>query len=232
MRGWTIMQKIYIIISQTHTGFARAVRKVGKVTYNHASIALDKDLDQIYSYARPKHRAVLLARLVKENVFRYTLGKYSNVPVVIFSMEVTDGQYEWIKNKIDQIYNDGEYLYNFYSVLSHLITGGFATYKSFSCIEFVMYLLQGIGYKLEKPLYNYRPDDLPEIFADSICFEGNLLDYKADSALEFGYYDPLTMAEIVESSMVPFKLLYRLMFKHGHNEQMDYGYTDGLQMHK
>lgn len=218
------MQKIYIIISQTHTGFARAVRKVGKVRYNHASIALDKDLEETFSYARPKHRAVLLARLVKENVYRYTMGKYSDVPVVIFCLEVTDGQYEWIKNKIYQIYNDGEYLYNFYSVLSNLITGGFATYKTFSCIEFVMYLLQGIGYKTEKPLYSYRPDDLVELFADSVYFEGNLLDYKTDSKTDLGYYDPMSVAEILESSMVPFKLIYRLIFKRNHDGQIGYEY--------
>lgn len=216
------MQKIYIIISQTHTGFARAVRKVGKVRYNHASIALDADLEQTFSYARPKHRAVLLARLVRENMYRYTLGRYTDVPVVIFSMEVTDGQYEWIKNRIHQIYNDEDYLYNFYSVLSTLITGGFATYKAFSCIEFVMYLLQGIGYNMEKPLYSYRPDDLLELFADSVYFEGNLLDYKSDSTLEFGYYDPLSVSEILESSMVPFKLIHRLIFKRGHDMQMNY----------
>ncbi len=215
------MQKIYIMISQTHTGFARVVRKVGKVQYNHASISLDKDLEQAFSYARPKHRAVVLARLVRENVFRYTLGTYTNVPVVIFELEVTEGQYAWIQDKIHQIYNDREYLYNFYSVLSNLITGGFATYKAFSCIEFVMYLLQGIGCKTEKPLYAYRPDDLLTMFEDSVYFKGNLLDYKPDTRMDAGYYEPLTLAEIAESAMVPFRLLYRLIFKRGQDMQMD-----------
>ena len=128
------------MISQTNTRFARLVRKFGKTHYNHAAVALDEELEQLYAFARPKHKAVLLARLVKENVHRYTLGKEQTVNVVIFKIDVTMRQYLWVKNTIEQIYADKEYIYNLLSVLSYPVSRGFSTYKAFSCIEFAMFI--------------------------------------------------------------------------------------------
>ena len=118
------------MISQTNTRFARLVRKFGKTHYNHAAVALDEELEQLYAFARPKHKAVLLARLVKENVHRYTLGKEQTVNVVIFKIDVTMRQYLWVKNTIEQIYADKEYIYNLLSVFNYKI---FQTCRTNSC---------------------------------------------------------------------------------------------------
>ncbi|MGN0383185.1 MAG: hypothetical protein ACI4DS_02865 [Eubacterium sp.] len=207
------MKKVYIVISKTHTKFGWIIRKVGKVRYNHAAIALDKELEHLYSFARPKHHALLLGRLVEENIYRYTLGKYPQVEAVIFQIEVSDEKFEWMKNTINNMLDSKDYLYNLFSVLSSPITGGFSTYKAFSCIEFVMYILKGIGYRTKKPLYCYRPDDLLEIYSDSVCYKGNLLEYNSYEISDSGYYEALTGKEIKESFITPVRLFYRLIFK-------------------
>ena len=207
------MKNIYILISQTHTGFAGTVRRLGKVKYNHAAVALDENMKELYAFARPKHSAVLLGRLVQESQFRYTLGKFPVVNVMIFCIPVTDEQYAWVRDTIYRIKSSRDYIYNLFSVLSTPLTGGFATYKAFSCIEFVMFLLQGLGYPMDKPLYRYRPDDLIALLSDSVLYQGNLLEYKRDETVDEGYYSRLSPEEVLTSMLIPFRLFYRLLFK-------------------
>ena len=170
-------------------------------------------MTELYAFARPKHSAVLLGKLVRESVFRYTLGKHPCVNVMIFRIPVTDEQFAWVKDTILRIMNSREYIYNLFSVLSTPLTGGFATYKAFSCIEFVMFLLQGLGYPMDKPLYRYRPDDLVRLLSDTVCYRGNLLEYKQDDTVDTNYYRHMSPEEVLTSIIVPFRLFYRLLFK-------------------
>lgn len=207
------MKNLYVIISQTHTGVAGVIRKLGKTKYNHAAISLDKDLSSMYAFARLKHRSILLGQLVRENMYRYSLGKYDYVGGKVFELQVTDEQYVEIENVISDMYKEGDYLYNLFSVLLTPVMGGFSTYKSFSCVEFVMYLLKELGCKIERPLYAYRPDDLQNVLKDNVVFEGNLLDYCPDHHIDPNYFKRLTVKDHVNSVGVPLRLIYRMIFK-------------------
>lgn len=196
-------KSIYIMISQTNTRFAGLVRKFGRTQYNHAAVALDVELEQLYAFARPNHKAVLLSRLVKENVYRYTLGKEKIVDVVIFKIDVTNDQYRWVEKTIEQIYNDKEYIYNLLSVLSYPVSRGFSTYKAFSCIEFAMFILKALNYDIPKPLYRYKPDDLLHLLCGNIWYQGDILEYKPDSEYDQEYFSPWTF-QIFWESVVTF----------------------------
>ncbi|MBE5962619.1 MAG: hypothetical protein E7256_14785 [Lachnospiraceae bacterium] len=203
---------IYIMISKTQTGFAKMIRLFGRVRYSHAAIALDEGLNDLYAFARPQKNGIFISHLVKENIYRYALGE-ENVDVVIFKIPVTLEQYTWVANTIHSIAEDPEYKYNLFSVISYPITRGFHTYKAFSCIEFVMYVLKGIGYSMKKPLHAYRPDDLLEFFSENIHFEGNLLDYAADEKGPENYYAPLTMDIVKRSFSDMGSLIARLVVR-------------------
>ncbi len=208
------MRSVYIMLSQTHTRFAGLIRKFGRTKYNHASISLDAELTEIYGFARPQHNAVLLARLVSENdETRFTLGKYNSVQVVIYKINVTEEQYRWIKNTIYNIVNDGAYIYNLLSVLSYPVFKGFRMYKAFSCIEFVMYLLNGIGYEMDKPICKYKPDDLLELLSDKKIYEGNLFDYKSYKKNNEEYFAPFTYKMFLESAITIKELFMRLILR-------------------
>ncbi len=206
------MKDIYIMLSHTHTMFGGVIRRVKGLYYNHSAISFDKELLELYAFARPKHKALMLATLVHENVERYTLGKHTNVPVAVFRLSITDEQYDWLRQKIKEIQQDGRYIYNMYSVLTNSFTGGFATYKAFSCTEFVAYLLSNIGVNTEKPYYSYTPDDLKNLLSEYLCFEGNMLDFANDRKVYKEYYDSLTAQEIMSSIFLPVRLLYRMIF--------------------
>ena len=58
---------IYVVVSHTATRFGKILRIFGKIEYNHSAIALDENFNELYAFARPQYRAMILARLVKEN---------------------------------------------------------------------------------------------------------------------------------------------------------------------
>lgn len=179
MQDTSQTQFLYFMISRTPTRFGGLLRKLGSLQYNHASVSLDANLQQMYGFSRKQHNTLLIAKLMHETPDRFTLKKYQNVSIAIFRVPVSKDQYDMVKGIIDSIQSDPEYIYNYLSVLTYPITRGFSTYKAFSCVEFVMYLLKQLGFHLEKPLFRYKPDELQTLLAEYHYFEGNLLDYLA-----------------------------------------------------
>jgi hypothetical protein len=169
---------IYIMLSRTPSKFAKVIRKAMQIEYNHASISLDEDLEFLYAFGRYKNCVPVVAGLVKEHASRFTLCKESDVQIKIYKLPVTQEQYEHVSGIIDQILADDEYQYNLFSALTFPVLKGFSTYKAYTCIEFVMYLLAEVGLELEKPVCSYHPQELEEILAGYEYYSGNLLEYR------------------------------------------------------
>ena len=61
-------RNIYIMVSQTGTNCSKILQFFTRAPYNHASIALDEDLNSLYSFARQNLYIPLIAGFVKENI--------------------------------------------------------------------------------------------------------------------------------------------------------------------
>lgn len=209
----TESRAIYIMISSTPTKFAHLIRLFGRVQYNHAAIALDADLNYLYAFARPQHKALLLGRLVRESLERYTLRKNVTVPVVVFRLPVTSAEYQYIESTIYNIQQDREYMYNLFSVITFPFFKGFETYKAFSCIEFVTYLLKKLNYPLSKPCFSYKPDDLLNLLTDNIIYQGDIRNCLVHNQTDCTYFAPLTMEAYAKSVNAIWELLKRFCYK-------------------
>lgn len=213
------MKNVYIILSQTRTKFGRAIRRVGKVKYNHTAIALDDDFDEWYSFARKHHSAVLTGGVVKENIQRYTLKKDGDVQCAIFRISLSDKKYEKIKKNIVRIHNDSEYIYNLFSVLTYPVFKGFKTYKAFTCAEFVAYLLDsaGFGGMFKEEFYKYTPDDIGKFLNDYLVYEGDLRDYvlnkNRDDKVTVEYFKHFSRVDLRESIVNLYRMFARLFYR-------------------
>ena len=203
---------VYVVISKTATRFGYVLRRVGGVHYNHAAIALDEELKELYSFARKQYHAALIGGLVEETVERYTLRKQTEIPVTVFRILVSAEQYLQIKQEIEGIKQDQEYKYNLFSVLTFPITKGFAVYKAYSCIEFVMNMMKKADYTLTKPAYQYTPDELLELFAAEIWFQGNLLDYCSLRSRDDTYFQPMNLDTCIRSGSDLREIVRRSLF--------------------
>ncbi len=185
---------IYVMISRTGTGFGKMLRKCGGLKYNHTAITLDEDFEHIYAYARPKHRGLFLAGLVRESLDRYVMKENCDVPIAVFKFDVSEEEYKAVDEYIKKNLGNPEYLYNTYSVITQPIFHGFSVSKAFSCIEFVSYILIKLGY-LDGKACKYKPDDYLELFADRLVYEGDIRGKVSYVPENPTYYDKLTCRE-------------------------------------
>lgn len=229
------MPAVYFMISQTHTRFAWMIRKFGSTQYNHAAISLDPELKELYAFARPRRNAVFLGRLVHEQLFYYSRGKYPCINVVIFKLPVTQRQYDEIRRIVHQVYHDEEYVYNLFSVLTYPLTKGFGVKKAFSCIEFVIYLLVHLGICPAGQLYRYKPDDLLRILEPYTWYTGNLLEYTGQSGpADPEYLAPLSPRLWLRSMLALRTVVWRSIFFRQQNPEFELpdfsGEESGLEM--
>ena len=208
-------KNLYLMVSKTPTRFGYMIRKVGRIRYNHSAIALDENLQALYSFARLQHNSLFLAGIVLETIPRYTLRKETFVDVAIIKIPVSLEQYKLANEIIGELYGNEEYLYNLFSVLTYPVTKGFATYQSYTCVEFVIHVLSQIGFKFSAPGYYYKPDDLVTIFKDNIYFEGNLLDYCPDERIDEQYFAPMSFEVAKKSAKCFGKIVGRSIFCRG-----------------
>lgn len=210
------MQKsIYIILSSTQTKFARMIRFLGRQQYSHVSICLDGSFTHVYAFARPQHNAIFLSRLVEESLVRFTLSRKDKIPIAVFKIDVTNEEYEWIKETIHTMLDNPEYKYNLYSVLLFPIMKGFAVKKTFTCVEFVTYLLQHSGYLQSKKRYRYTPDDLAIELKNYLLCQKDVRDCLPECHDAENYFAPFTMRLFWLSTKELCNVTMRTVFRRG-----------------
>ncbi len=200
---------IYIVLSRTETRFARTLRRFGGLNYNHAAISFDPALEELYAFARTEQYGYLTARLIRETTDRYLINAQSGIPILVYKVPVTEEQWNWVRTTVDEILADPQYRYNLFSVLTYPIFRGFQTYKAFSCVEFVAYILEHLGYELGIPIYRCKPDDLQVLLAEYLCFDGNILEYIPKPTINNNYFRPVTIALVSGTLMATAVILRR-----------------------
>lgn len=188
------MRYIYLVFSRTPSRVGKMIRLFSGARFNHVSVAFDKDLSKLYSFGRRKNNIPLNAGLVKEYPERFSLKKVDFVEVQIIKIPVTKKQYNLGKLRIKQIMQDKKYLYNLYSVIFYPVFKGFYTYKAYTCVEFVLHMLQYMEINIctDKPTYKYLPDELLSVINFPVVFEGNLLEYAESGISDIGrFFDPM-----------------------------------------
>ena len=170
---------IYVIISRTPTSMGKIIRKFLKGKYNHASISLDENLSQMYSFCRLAVSNPLVGGIIRESMYTLTIGLEDDVPIIVYRIPLTLDQYELIRKFIYDIYNDAEvYYYNFIQALGLISKKKHEIYKTYICSEFVMEALKQGGVKLTSiESYKITPTDISEIMGEFVYYSGNLKDY-------------------------------------------------------
>jgi hypothetical protein len=205
---------IYIVISETPTEFGRLIRKFAKIQYNHASIAFDAELKQLYSFGRRQYKNPLNAGLIKEYPERFTLQRFPRINVSIYKIPVTKEQYTLGKSRLLEIKHDADgYIYNLFSVLSYPFLKGIHTYKAYTCAEFVVHMVRLMGINLDPAKLNckFTPDEIGRYVKDWLIFEGNLLEYCSPVPNATGnFFDNPGYRQTARTSCaIPVRLLYR-----------------------
>ncbi|MCG7343206.1 hypothetical protein MHZ92_03610 [Sporosarcina sp. ACRSL] len=133
-------ETIYIVLTDTGTLLSKAIGMYTRKDLNHASIAFDEQLTEIYSFGRKQQYNPFLGGFVRENVME---GIFREADCAVYRCEVSTEAYLRIRQKIAQFeLNQRNYKYNFIGLFGVALNREIRRKRAFFCSQFVATVLQ------------------------------------------------------------------------------------------
>lgn len=171
------MKKIYIILSSSPTYLARIIRTYTKDTYSHSSIALDKELNEMYSFGRLNAYNPFWGGFTRESIDFGTYKRFKNCKVAIYSLEVPDSKYQKVKKTIEKFKKSKEdYHFNIPGLFAVAFKKKIKIDNAYYCSEFVKYVLESCEITQNLPELT-RPENFRNIEGINLEYTGTLVDY-------------------------------------------------------
>lgn len=157
------MKKIYIILTHTGTALSRVIKSYTKDEFSHVSIALDKDLNKMYSFGRLHASNPFWAGFVHEYVHKGTFKRFHKTVARVYCLDVTDNQYEIAKNTIEEFEKEKKkYKFNIIGLFGAGFNKKITKKDYFYCAEFVKHVMDKAEIKTNLPEI-VKPEDFKKI---------------------------------------------------------------------
>ena len=174
-------RSVYVVVTSTGTSIARAIRIISRMPYSHVSISAGPSLHTLYSFCRNYSQIPLPATFNTELIGQGTLGRFASIPCEIYEVPLTEEQYDRFQTMILHFCdNRKQYSYSILGLLWVKLQKERALQRKFVCSQFVAYVLDECGVKLEKPPCLYSPDDLRYLPDAKLVYRGELNRYYHD----------------------------------------------------
>lgn len=172
------MKKIYLILTHTGTTLSTIIKCYTKDEFSHVSIALDKELNTMYSFGRLHPNNPFIGGFVHEGIDFGTFKRFKNTQSEIYSLEIADNKYEKIKEEIKEFESNKEkYKFNIIGLFAVSINKKIHYKDTFYCAEFVKYLFEKV--KIDNNLPDIiRPQDFKKLKDIELVYSGKLKYYK------------------------------------------------------
>ncbi len=175
------VRNIYIVLSQTKTYPARAIRLYTHEPYAHASIAFDEGLEEMYSFARRGTYNPFNAGFIREYIDRGVFGRFGSTACSIFRIQITEEQYNNLRREIE-IFNQNKntYSYNYLGLIGAAFNIPIRSKQRYFCSQFVAYVLEQSGIHIFHKNYALvKPRDIRINPLLVTVYEGKLSQYRA-----------------------------------------------------
>lgn len=174
------MKNIYIILTHTGTTLSKVIKNYTKDEFSHVSISLDEQLKQMYSFGRLHPYNPFWGGFVHEHIDRGTFKRFYRTKAKIYSLSITEEQYNKIKSIIQYMEKEKEhYKFNMLGLLAVGFHKKITKEYSFYCAEFVKYIIEQAEIGIELPDI-VRPENFKEITQLKEIYSGLLREYRRD----------------------------------------------------
>lgn len=167
---------LYIMISKTHTGIGRMIRKFSRYSYNHVALTLDPSFRKWVSFARYVHNVPLYGGFIVEPVERYLADgevRAEDVKVRIFRLELSEERYTRLSELFSKAGNrDCGLVYNLFDITAASVGKKIPVADAYTCLGFARAILQ-------KDYTNIK--ELDEDLKTHMIYEGDLSELANDS---------------------------------------------------
>lgn len=171
--------KIYIVLTYTGTILSKIIKLYTKHEFAHISISLDEKLNELYSFGRLNPYNPFIGGFVHEGINIGTFKRFKKTIAGIYSLEITDEQYNKIKNSIQYIEKNREkYKFNIIGLFLVGLKIRYKRKKQFYCAEFVKHLLDESNVIDNNTLPEIiSPEDFKKIVNLKLEYKGLLQEY-------------------------------------------------------
>lgn len=171
------MKKIYIVLTYTGTILSKLVKMYTRKEFSHVSIALDEELNEMYSFGRLNAYIPLPAGFVHESKDRGTFKRFKKTRTKIYSLQVKDEQYDKVVEVINDIKeHKNSYSFNLLGLMFVAFHLKLRREKSLYCAEFVKYVLDKSNIDNSLPDV-VKPEDFRHIEGLDVVYSGILREY-------------------------------------------------------
>ena len=91
------MKQIYFVLTRTGTILSKIIIIYTRDEFSHSSIALDQELQQMYSFGRLNPYNAFVGGFVHEYINKGTFKRFKNTKCKIFALDVEEEKYEKLK---------------------------------------------------------------------------------------------------------------------------------------
>ena len=168
------MKYVYVFLTRTGTKVANVIGAVTGDRFAHASISLDRELTQMYSFGRRRVTNPLYGGFIKENIHQGIFALFGECNSVLYRIPVTEDTYSVIENTLHTMHRRRfSYRYNFVGLFSCAFGVPTNTRTHFTCSQFVSWILEYSGATtLPKIMGLMKPDDLTRLPNAELVYEG------------------------------------------------------------
>lgn len=169
-------KEIYVLLTDTGTVLTRIIKSFTKDPLNHASIAFDPDLHEVYSFGRKNPNNPFFGGFVRENV---RCSFFEESMCAIYRCTVSHAVYSNLRQQVQHFeQNQDMYKYNLVGMLGVLFNIEWERKYSYFCSQFVATMFQRSGMDLvDKSPLLVTPGDLQNTPKLELVYQGELHAY-------------------------------------------------------
>lgn len=176
------MKQIYFVLTDTGTILSKIIKTFMRDEYAHVSIALDKELNQMYSFGRLNPYNPIIGGFVHEGIQIGTFKRFYKTKAIIIEYEITDEQFEKLKQIILEMWkNKNKYKFNKIGLIAVYFNRKIKRDNYFYCAEFIKDITEKSNINLNLPEIP-RPENFKDIDG-RVIYKGLLNKYNKKRSL-------------------------------------------------
>lgn len=170
------LKDVYIVLTHNGTAFSGLIKWFTRADLNHASIAFDPELREVYSFGRRNVHNPFIAGLVREN---FTDSFYSTTECAVYRLQVNEREYAAMHNHVCLMMLDQKrYKYHLLGLLGVLFHIEINRRDAYFCSQFVASVLEEMNLKpVQKRPCFVTPEDFALSLRAHNVYKGKLICY-------------------------------------------------------
>ncbi|QEY22063.1 hypothetical protein D0S48_16080 [Psychrobacillus sp. AK 1817] len=167
---------VYIILSDTSTWFSKMIGMYTGRNRNHASIAFDEQLNEMYSFGRKQRYNPINGGFVQENARG---GVFKNANCSIFQCKISLSEFEQMQNRVLAFREEQDrYKYNLLGLFGIALRLKINRENAYFCSQFVATIMnESSTLSIDTPTYLVQPHHIAEHPALHQIYEGHFQYY-------------------------------------------------------